>query len=125
METAAKRLKGKKKGSSKPLTFQDMMQIGLGQIRLSPSVFYEMTIQELVAAMHGAAEVEERGYQQQWTQTRWLASVLLQPHSKKNLKPKDLCIFPWEQSKGSGKTREEHNKAELIALQKIFKNGTA
>ena len=116
----AQRLKGKKKGSHKPLTFQDMMQIGLGVLRYSPSVFYE-----LMAAMKGAADAEERAYQQQWTQTRWLASLLLQPHSKKGIKPSDLCTFPWEQKAGKEVSKEEGNKMQLQALQKYFKNGTA
>mgnify|MGYP003111367857 CR=1 FL=1 len=121
----AQRLKGKKKGSHKPLTFEDMMQIGLGVLRYSPSVFYELTLQQLLAAMKGAAEAEERAYQQQWTQTRWLASLLLQPHSKKGIKPSDLCTFPWEQIAGKEVSKEEGNKMQLQALQKYFKNGTA
>ena len=100
------------------------MQTGLGVLRFSPSVFYDLTVQQLVAAMQGAAEAEERGYQQQWAQTRWLASLLLQPHSKKSIKPADLCTFPWEQ-KGQAVSREDNNKMQLKALQKYFKNGTA
>ena len=103
----AQRLKGKKKGSHKPLTFKDMMQIGLGVLRYSPSVFYELTLQQLMAAMKGAADAEERAYQQQWTQTS------------------DLCTFPWEQKTGKEVSKEEGNKMQLQALQKYFKNGTA
>lgn len=99
-----------------------MRQIGLGQLRLSPSAFYSLTVQELVDAMKGAAEAEDRLYQQQWTQTRWLAHLLLQPHSKQKLKPEDLGLFPWEQpSTKAG--REENNKQQLLALRKMFKNG--
>lgn len=118
----AQKLKGKKKGSHKPLTFQDLMQIGLGQLRLSPSAFYEITVQEIVAAMHGAAEVEERAYQQQWTQTRWLASLLLQPHTKNKIKPQDLCTFPWENTE---KLKQSQNKQGIALLKQLSKNGTA
>lgn len=115
-------LKGKKKTDGAPLTFADMKEIGLGQLCLSPSAFYDMTLTDLLAAMHGAAKKEERGYQQQWAQMRWLASVLLQPHSKKSIKPTDLLKFPWEQPQ----TKEQQQKAnekEILMLQKIFKNG--
>lgn len=101
------------------------MQIGLGVLRYSPSVFYSLTVQQMVAAMQGAAKAEERAYQQQWTQTRWLASLLLQPHSKKTVKPADLCTFPWEQLPGKGLSQEESNKVQLKALKKYFKDGTA
>ncbi len=125
METTARKLKGKKKGSPKPLTFTDMKQIGLGVLRYSPSVFYSLTVRQLIAAMKGAAEAEERAYQQQWTQTRWLASLLLQPHSKQSIKPTDLCTFPWEEQAGKAMSQEDKNKMQLTALQKYFKNGTA
>jgi hypothetical protein len=39
----------------------------------------------------------EQTYQIGWEQTRWLASILLQPHSKRTLRPRQLIIFPWEQ----------------------------
>lgn len=112
----------KKKGSDKPLTFEDMMQIGLGVLRFSPSVFYELTLKQLMAAMQGAAEAEERAYQQQWTQTRWLASILLQPHSKREVKPSDLCTFPWERP-ATKASKEANNKQQIQHLQKIFGNG--
>lgn len=121
---------GKKKSEGEPLTFLNMMQMGLGQLGYSPSVFYEMTIEELIAAMQGAADKEERAYRQSWTQARWMASVLLAPHSKNGrIKPTDLIRFPWEAmgKPSSGKSKEEqvaHNKRELMALNNLF-NGTA
>lgn len=116
----APRLKGKKKGSGKPLTFTDMMQIGLGQLRLSPSAFYSMTVKEFTAAMRGAWDLEQRGYQQQWAQTRWLATLLLQPHSKRKLQPLDLIRFEWEQQ---GKAAD--NTEGINILKRISGNGTA
>ena len=34
----------------------------------------------------------------EWERIRWLATVLLSPHSKKTLKPTDLAQFPWEEN---------------------------
>ena len=118
----APRLKGKKKGSTKPLTFTDMMQIGLGQLRLSPSAFYSMTVIEFVAAMRGAWDLEQRAYQQQWAQTRWLATLLLQPHSKRKLQPQDLQVFEWEQTE---RKRRGDNTEGINILKRISGNGTA
>lgn len=35
-------------------------------------------------------------FKQSWNRTRFLAAVLLQPHSKKALRPEDICRFEWE-----------------------------
>lgn len=77
------------------------MQIGLGQLRLGPSVFYDMTFEEITAAAQGMnkqIELRERG---EWERVRWLAAVTLSPHSKpgQRIKPSDLAIFPWEEKK--------------------------
>ena len=112
---------GKKKTDAQPVTFRQLMQMGLGQLRFSPSVFYDMTITELTAAMQGANELEERGYQQGWEQTRWMAAVLLGPHTKSGkVKPTDLIRFPWETKKKSRKQQDEENKRELMNLGRLL-----
>jgi hypothetical protein len=77
------------------------MQIGLGQLRLGPSVFYDMTFQEFCAAATGMNKQEEVRQQQEWERTRWLAALTLAPHSKpgQRIKPQDLATFPWEKKK--------------------------
>ena len=77
------------------------MQIGLGQLRFSPSVFYDMTFDEFLHAARGMNEQEEMRQRQEWERTRWAAAIALAPHSKKgtNVKPSDLCTFPWEEEK--------------------------
>jgi hypothetical protein len=87
-----------KKSEGDALTFDIMMQIGLGQLRFSPSVFYDMTFEEFIAAARGMNEQEEMRQRQEWERARWSAAVALQPHTKKGskLKPTDLVIFPWE-----------------------------
>lgn len=90
------------------MTFSDCLQIGLGQLRFSPSVFYDMTFEEFVLAAQGMNKQEEMRQQQEWERTRWAAALALAPHSKKGqrIKPQDLCIFPWEKkSKGKGNSK--------------------
>jgi hypothetical protein len=84
------------------------MKIGLGQLRLSPSSFYDMTFEEFLYAAQGMHEQEEARQRQEWERARWSATLALAPHSKKghSIKPHDLCIFPWEKKarkKGSNK----------------------
>lgn len=115
-------MKGKKKGKGDPLTFNDCMQIGLGQLRFSPSVFYDMTWEEFCAAaqgMHKQIEMRERA---EWERTRWAATLALSPHTKKgqNLKPTDLVIFPWE-----AKKKKKGNNKLLHNTLKSLNNGKA
>ena len=100
------------------MTFSDCLQIGLGQLRFSPSVFYDMTFEEFCAAARGMNEQEEMRQRQEWERTRWAAALALAPHSKKGQKIKatDLCIFPWE--------RKEPKKSNNMLLQNTLKQMT-
>lgn len=98
----------KKKGEGEALTFTLCMQVGLGQLRFSPAVFYDMLFEEFIAAWRGMNDREEMRQRQEWERTRWAATVALAPHGKQGqrIKPQDLCIFPWESKpnkKGSNK----------------------
>ena len=50
-------------------------------------------ISDIYGAWMKGREAIER---QQWERDRWVATCLLQPYSKKALKPRDLAVFPWE-----------------------------
>lgn len=109
-----------KKSEGNALTFDIIMQIGLGQLRFSPSVFYDMTLEEFIAAARGMNEQEEMRQRQEWERARWSAAVALQPHTKKgsSLKPTDLIIFPWEK-----KPKRKGNKRLLANTLKSLNNG--
>jgi hypothetical protein len=46
-----------------------------------------------IAAYKNNQEAQARA---DWERTRWFCSLLLQPHSKRILRPRDITIFPWE-----------------------------
>lgn len=54
---------------------------------------------------------QDNKQQASWERTRWLATMLLQPHTKKgqNLTPEKLANFPWEKENIS----EHFNKEKL------------
>lgn len=83
---------------SEPLTWEMMLQVGMGRMALSPSAFYTMTFDEFNAAVKGFNEREEFRERGEWERIRWLGTLTLQPHLRKGrkLKPKDLAVFPWE-----------------------------
>ena len=41
---------------------------------------------------------EAQQQQAQWEQARLIATFVIMPHSKKQLSPKDILQFPWEEA---------------------------
>ena len=80
---------------------------------LTPAMFYN--------AQKGLFEKWDLESQSNWERTRWMACVIINPHVKKNLKPKDLTSFPWEKKRNE-KTKEEIEKikSEALLYQKIY-----
>ena len=86
------------------------MQMGLGRLGLTPSAFYDMTLQELRMASLGYGEVYEQRERMEWERARWQAVRLLMPNVKKGrkLQAQDLGVFPWEKpEEGIKLTRDE------------------
>lgn len=73
----------------------------MGILRLSPFAFWSMTFAEISLALDANRENEEMRERLEWERTRWLGSMIMQPHLKKGrkLRPKDLMQFPWEKPK--------------------------
>lgn len=63
---------------------------------MSVADFDELTPSELSAIVRVYAKKQERQSRQSWTISRFVATFFLLPYSKKRLKPKDLCVFEWE-----------------------------
>ncbi|MBR1436126.1 MAG: hypothetical protein IJ584_13570 [Bacteroidales bacterium] len=60
---------------------------------LSPEEFGNLTPEELGAISKGWAENRRITERQAWERTRMLAALLLQPYSKKKLKPEDVMTL--------------------------------
>lgn len=75
-----------------------------------------MTPSNFFNAQKGVWDAHEVKEQSEWERTRWLACVILNPHVKKSLKPKDLTTFPWESARKTSKSYEEvYKEAELFS----------
>ena len=93
------------------MTGDEIEERGWGQLRPTPFLLYGLTFAEIGNAMAGHyKEIEERE-KAEWERTRWLGSMIMQPHLKKGrkLQPKDLMQFPWEKPKAKAEklTKEE------------------
>tara|TARA_R110002074_G_scaffold201406_1_gene369315 strand:- start:365 stop:655 length:291 start_codon:yes stop_codon:yes gene_type:complete len=79
---------------------------------------YDMTPQMFYNAQKGLMDIWQTENQADWERTRWLACILLNPHVKKNIQPKDITRFPWESAKNK-KTEKEIEKIRNEAM--LFK----
>ncbi len=97
------------------------MAMGLGELGLSPSSFYELTIDELNAAVYGAQRVQERLAQHDYEVARLQAFWLMQPHVKKGWlrRPTQLSTFMWERE---GVEMTEPTRDELLKVHEEMKS---
>ena len=60
-------------------------------------------------------------FKQSWNRTRFLAAVLLQPYSKKTLKPEDICRFGWDNETAENELSEDEIKLTRQRLEELEK----
>ena len=90
-----------------------MEAFAFGQIGLMPSSFYDLLPREWANMVNGWNEKQNRKDQSEWERVRWQTTILLNPHTKKSIKAKDLIVFPWE-----SQTKKEHKvwtRGEILA----------
>ena len=110
----------KKNDSGEPLTFERILETGLGFCGLDPVSFYTLTIPELMAAARGRMEFLEMQSRANWECARFVSVAILQPHARKGkrVRPEDVATFPWEEKK------EYTNNSLLADLKKYNAHGT-
>jgi hypothetical protein len=95
----------------------------LGLLGLSPLAFWSCTLGELFAALEVYGQKQDENQQAEWERTRWLATLLLQPHAKKGSKltPEKLAVFPWENKPKGLKADPERQAANMkYALENSY-----
>ena len=81
---------------------------------------YDLTPKMFYNAQQGLFDMWKTEDQNQWERSRWLACVLLNPHVKKNMQPKDITRFPWESVKNKMSKKEiEKVRNEAMLFKKI------
>lgn len=64
--------------------------------------------------VEGWNERQNTKEQAEWERTRWMTTILINPHSKKRIKPKDLIVFPWE--KEPKKAKKVFTRGEILEV---------
>tara|TARA_R110000782_G_scaffold116548_2_gene206603 strand:+ start:3243 stop:3548 length:306 start_codon:yes stop_codon:yes gene_type:complete len=92
----------------------------LGQLGMNVVDLYDLTPKMFYNAQQGLFDMWKTEDQNQWERSRWLACVLLNPHVKKNMQPKDITRFPWESAKNKMSKKEmEKVRNEAMLFKKI------
>jgi len=74
---------------------------------MSRDDFCRCTPSEFSTIVSRWRELREADSREAWERGRFMASVMLQPWSKKSLKPRDICTFPWEKEEEAGTSSKE------------------
>ena len=113
----------KKVGEGHSPTVNELLGIAQGCIGMSREDFACSTPDEFQAVYDAWFHHEESEMQRSWEVGRFVAAALLQPYSKKAMKPADLIVFPWEKTERhsagvKGTSNEERAKVVLAKLEK-------
>lgn len=86
--------------------------------------FDAMTPEEFTATVTAANQIDETRLHDEWERTRLLATVLVQPYSKKKLRPSDVFSLPWDGriQKKSTEKAPRSTKERFEELVRYFEN---
>ena len=90
----------------------------MGCIGMSADDFCRCTPPEFQAVYNGWAELEQRRQREEWERTRMECTYILQPWSRKTLRPGDVMHFAWDDSAGSG-TGPATDEGENLTAKEI------
>jgi hypothetical protein len=77
------------------------MGLATGCVGMSLRDFERCTPSEFQRVWEAWQDREQRRERTSWEQTRLLCTTLLQPYSKKALRPRDVMTFPWDTEEAS------------------------
>lgn len=90
----------------------------MGGIGLSYDDFCRLTFPEFREVCKVYNSAREDDYRTGWEQVRTEAAIMVQPHTRKRIKPRELLPLPWDKAdaKKAPKVSAAEDKARLIAL---------
>lgn len=67
----------------------------------------------------GFYKLETQRERSNWERARWMAAVIINPHTKKNIKPIDLGKFSWEKNNPNLVKKQTTKQDILSAIRKL------
>jgi len=91
------------------VTWDDVIALGLGGMRLTPAVFWRLSMREWLLLQRGFFDKMEQEYKMNWEQTRWQTYILALPNARKGTlnRPEDLIRFTWDAPRDNPQMSEE------------------
>ena len=79
-----------------PPTIEHLTGLALGRLGMSFDDFCRCTPGEFRAALEAFREESEARERAAWDRARFTAACILQPHTRRRLRPQDVARFPWD-----------------------------
>lgn len=92
------------------------MQLACGELGVSPEVFWNMTMRELINVVNGARNKQKIEYENSWDQARLIAYYSAVVHIKNPPSMTAMIPFPWDKKEKVNweSTPEKYN--ELVKV---------
>lgn len=92
----------------------------MGCMGMSMDDFCRCTPSEFSQVWKCRLQQETRLERSAWERSRWVATCMVQPYSKKSLGVKDLAVFPWEKEEPTKQSAKPAMSTEEIKAR--YKN---
>lgn len=92
-----------------------MLGLAVGCIGMSYDDFCKCTFSEFESICRSWREMTEGQNRVAWERARTIATIVIQPHIKKRLTPKQLLPLPWDDKKSNQRNKEP----ELTGEEKL------
>lgn len=76
--------------------------------------FCRCTPREFNAVVENWDRTRQQEFRNGWERTRFLATAILQPYSKKRLRPKDIAVFEWEKAQTHKVEKSTRERMEYV-----------
>ena len=98
----------------------------MGILRYAPSAFWACTLGEITTAVEYHQKIDNAQQQASWERARFVALVLLQPHTKKGqkLKQEDICQFEWEKERIKASSDVAYSEQRIDELSKYLEENS-
>lgn len=104
------------------MSIHELMGIAIGNIGMLLDDFFRLEVPEFHAIYNAWKEQEEQKDRDSWERARMIATICIQPYSKKSLSPKKVLHLPWDDECHHVEVvSKEEDKRRLSALMAKIK----
>lgn len=102
-------------------TIGELLGVAMGAMGMSLSDFCALSPSDFRTANKSFLELEEARSRDCWEKTRMLATIAVQPYSRKRLDPRSLLPLPWDRAERKSETTEASTPEKFKAMLEKYK----